>query len=289
MKPEYDLSLFSNIPCCICGKSFKIRTVWYRYRLNKGKNRFACSMECKKKSRKEYCYQYYRKNKDKVKEYHRQWYQKNKEKRLAQIKFYHVAHSEQRKKWHLKWRQRNRDHIRFLQRATEARHRDKRRLKNCLWYQRNKGRRKKYNRLYRLRNIDHVRAAYRQYAVAHRDRLNAYQRAWIKRHPEWVKINAFRRRTQGRLASGTFSRQDLSKIRGKQNNLCFYCQCSLEFNNTRHGATIDHLIPLTRNGTNWPENLVAACRSCNSKKRTMTVKEYLHQLNDKSTLSLTQG
>lgn len=35
----------------------------------------------------------------------------------------------------------------------------------------------------------------------------------------------------------------------------------------RTADTADHLIPLSRGGTNDPENVVPACRSCNSRKK----------------------
>ena len=42
-------TLHHDISCHICSKSFQILTTWYHNRLRKGKDRFACSMECKKK------------------------------------------------------------------------------------------------------------------------------------------------------------------------------------------------------------------------------------------------
>lgn len=32
-------------------------------------------------------------------------------------------------------------------------------------------------------------------------------------------------------------------------------------------ATVDHILPLDRGGTNDPNNLIACCRRCNSRKR----------------------
>ena len=42
-------------------------------------------------------------------------------------------------------------------------------------------------------------------------------------------------------------------------NKCLYCQ-------GHHDITYDHVIPLSRDGTNDLSNLVKACRSCNSSK-----------------------
>lgn len=45
----------------------------------------------------------------------------------------------------------------------------------------------------------------------------------------------------------------------KQGRACWYCP--------RPAATVDHLIPLVRGGTNHEGNLVPACLSCNSRKQ----------------------
>lgn len=46
--------------------------------------------------------------------------------------------------------------------------------------------------------------------------------------------------------------------------------------------TIDHDIPLSRNGTNEFSNLVSACAGCNSQKGSMTGSEYRSWLADRS-------
>ena len=43
---------------------------------------------------------------------------------------------------------------------------------------------------------------------------------------------------------------------------CVYCNKSVEFG----GDTLDHIIPLSRGGTNDKMNLTIACKSCNCKK-----------------------
>jgi 5-methylcytosine-specific restriction endonuclease McrA len=43
---------------------------------------------------------------------------------------------------------------------------------------------------------------------------------------------------------------------------CVYCGCAL----TLEVATLDHVVPLSKGGTNSADNLVLACQSCNRKK-----------------------
>ena len=55
----------------------------------------------------------------------------------------------------------------------------------------------------------------------------------------------------------------------KYNNLCVYCG--------DEGKTLDHVIPLFRGGSDTEDNLVVACKSCNSSKGTKLLDEWRAQ------------
>lgn len=57
---------------------------------------------------------------------------------------------------------------------------------------------------------------------------------------------------------------------------CWYCGKSIQANFTHQldEATVDHVQPESKGGSDSDENLVAACRSCNSQKRHRTLEEY---------------
>lgn len=61
----------------------------------------------------------------------------------------------------------------------------------------------------------------------------------------------------------------LKRLIKEQNNKCFFCDSDL----TNYKA-IEHLTPVSKGGDNQPYNLVYSCKSCNSKKRQMTLEEY---------------
>jgi HNH endonuclease len=58
------------------------------------------------------------------------------------------------------------------------------------------------------------------------------------------------------------------KILERDGNSCTYC-------GTNEGLTADHVVPLTRGGTNDESNLTACCISCNTKKSNKLVSEWL--------------
>ncbi len=51
---------------------------------------------------------------------------------------------------------------------------------------------------------------------------------------------------------------------------CYYCKQEIP----PAELTMDHIVPLARGGTSTKGNLVAACKSCNTKKRTMLPLEW---------------
>jgi 5-methylcytosine-specific restriction endonuclease McrA len=62
---------------------------------------------------------------------------------------------------------------------------------------------------------------------------------------------------------------------------CAYCRMDL----TAETVTQDHMIPLSKGGTNWASNLAPACLPCNMKKHAIPFKEWLEYLNSRPTTS----
>lgn len=143
-------------------------------------------------------------------------------------------------------------------------------------------------RAYRLANEKLVRARDAEYRRRNRDRHLAYNKAWNgrnrdrcdeatlrwrARNVELVQAQRHRRRGLKRNAAGAgyaTSQKVVDRVRFYANK-CFYC--------AEDADTIDHRIPLARGGSALPANLVPACRSCNSRKRTRTQTEFFELLN----------
>jgi 5-methylcytosine-specific restriction endonuclease McrA len=69
-----------------------------------------------------------------------------------------------------------------------------------------------------------------------------------------------RRRAHERAAEGHFTAQDIQNLLKGQRGKCAECKKKLE------KYHIDHIIPLTRGGSNWPHNLQLLCPPCNLSK-----------------------
>ena len=68
--------------------------------------------------------------------------------------------------------------------------------------------------------------------------------------------------------------RDLRKSRWWQQKIskgtCYYCGVQVKPGE----LTMDHVVPLARGGRSTKDNLVACCKECNTKKRTMLPLEW---------------
>lgn len=100
-----------------------------------------------------------------------------------------------------------------------------------------------------------VRDAWRE---NNRDRYNALIRAWAKAHPESSVVQCNLRRARLREAEGQFTVEEWLTLCRKYNYQCLNCGVAEQ--------TADHVIPLSKGGSNTIDNIQPLCKSCNSKK-----------------------
>ncbi len=102
-----------------------------------------------------------------------------------------------------------------------------------------------------------------QYYTRNRVKRIAEIHEYQRRHPE-VKVkyrHRYRARKHNALGSHTY--EDLVAIFVKQEGACFYCRLQLPAMKDGH---FDHVVPLSRGGSDDPNNLVFSCAPCNWSK-----------------------
>lgn len=99
------------------------------------------------------------------------------------------------------------------------------------------------------------------------DELKLKASKWAMKNPHKRQVIVERRRARKANATGSFSSEQWKARLAYYGGKCIYC-------GTDQNIQIEHRIPLSRGGTNWPSNLVPACQTCNCRKGTKTEKEF---------------
>lgn len=115
---------------------------------------------------------------------------------------------------------------------------------------------------------------HRQYYQANRGKLIKSAKEWVVKHPARAKMNRrasdLNRKARVRQAAGHYTAADLRLQYKSQGGNCWWCGKAL--NGKYEG---DHVIPLSRGGSNYPSNIVLTCLPCNREKG----KKLLHEWN----------
>lgn len=83
------------------------------------------------------------------------------------------------------------------------------------------------------------------------------------------RISKHHRRSIEFGAEGAHTADDVALQYKSQKGLCWHC--GRELNGVFH---VDHLIPLNKGGTNWPNNIVCSCEKCNLSKGAKLPQEW---------------
>ena len=142
------------------------------------------------------------------------------------------------------------------------------------YYETHKERLKAYARKYYEIHKEEQRAVHRKWLEAHEEEQKAYRAAheemaacghkWQQANPEKVAVHWQKRKARKLGAGGSFTAEEFQALCEKAGNRCLCCGSS-------GPLTIDHIVPLSRGGSNNIENIQPLCQSCNSSKGTKTI------------------
>lgn len=147
------------------------------------------------------------------------------------------------------------------------------RAKTKKWYRENTERARATIKKHYQENKEAYRESNRRWVKANPDKNKEVQRSFTERKParrrEISREYQHRRRAILNNTEGTYTADDVKRILDEQEGRCLYCGITLH-----DDYTIDHVIPLTKSGTNWPDNIAIACPSCNYSKNNHLLHEW---------------
>src|SRR3990167_332631 len=105
------------------------------------------------------------------------------------------------------------------------------------------------------------------YYWTHREKLLAGHRSWERANPEKTREYEKKRRKRKLGTDGNHTTAQWHNLLKKCKNECLSC-CLSGDKETLHR---DHIVPLSRDGSDYITNIQPLCRSCNSSKGTKTI------------------
>lgn len=183
------------------------------------------------------------------------------------------------------YRANNREIVSETNKRYHEKNRERLLEKNRRYNEENREQRTEYAARYRELNPDLVKEQKRKCYERYAEKNKEYSRKWSKENPEqirqtrrlyyrknkhiWIKTNSLRKARKNN-AEGFYTHEDVECLHEAQDGKCIYCEIGLE-----DGYHVDHLVPLSRGGSSWPENLALACPPCNQSKGNKTPEEFV--------------
>jgi len=217
----------------------------------------------------------------KQKEYAHQWYLMHGEEKLKKSKQYYWDNKKEISEKGKGYRKENREKIKQRKAEYYLKNKEKillkQRARSKEYYQQNK---KKINHRvaeYRKRNPEKCQRWHKNFHEKHsKEERREYARNWYKKNSKRAKLYACAYKSRKRSADGELIIQTIQRI--YKDNVkrygvltCYLCRKPI----ISGDSCLEHRIPLSRGRTNKKHNLVIAHRSCNSKKHSKTVGEFI--------------
>jgi 5-methylcytosine-specific restriction endonuclease McrA len=171
-----------------------------------------------------------------------------------------------------KWRSANPQKVLKKERNWYAANIEKAREQNRNWYAANIEKARENHRSQYAANPEKRREMTRNWREANPEKRRAMHKKWAANNPDKVRVNTHRRRARLLNVPGSHTAKDIRALYALQQGRCNYCK--IEVGNTWH---LDHIMPVSRGGSNNPENLQVLCPSCNLRKHAKLPDKFAKQ------------
>lgn len=194
-------------------------------------------------------------NSERYREYSKEYREKNKEKRISYLRKYREENKDLLKEKKKKRNEANREEYLAKKKAYRDSHKEMFRLRSKKYYEANKDILKEKRKSWYLKS---GKEWAKKYHERNRDRILETRRKYTHENPDkFVKYRLKYWESRGEITT-----DHIINLHKWQDNRCAYCGIVIDKNNQH----IDHVVPLSKDGSNHPHNIVLACVSCNTSK-----------------------
>lgn len=177
-----------------------------------------------------------------------------------------------RKHYLQKYNKENRERLREQARLREQS--PKAKTRKAKWRARTRSQMLLYQANYRATQKEKIRAASIAYYEKNKTRIIAAARTYYKANPESVKAYRTNRKARIRGALGKHTGKQIRELFIKQRGLCAICEYPMEKFHK------DHIVPLSKGGSNDIGNIQLTHPTCNLKKHTKSQEEFMRELGN---------
>lgn len=170
-----------------------------------------------------------------------------------------------------KWRKDNPEKWRESQKKSKSRpeSKERHRIEAGKYYWENREVVLEKQKTRKKRNLEFYRKKWRDCYHKNKEKWRESRREYKRNNKDKVLFHCHLRRARKLAASGNCTLNQLKARFDYHGNRCYYCGKGGKM-------TMEHRIPLSRGGANWPANIVPACVSCNCSKGGKTETEFLN-------------
>lgn len=142
------------------------------------------------------------------------------------------------------------------------------------WQSRNKGRVRENNAAWVKANPEKALAKSKRWKDKSKPHLKEYKKKYAEKNPDANKVWVATRRARKLKAGGKHTAKDIRDLYQAQDAKCVYCSISLA-----NGYQVDHIVALSRGGSNDKSNIQLLCQPCNSAKWAKDPEEFKRRHN----------
>lgn len=153
----------------------------------------------------------------------------------------------------------NREKLRQLNKQYEQANRQQISERKKQYYEANHEKIAEYHKEYYKANREKVLEQRKQYLEDNREQVAKKRKRYYQDNKEAYRLHNQKRRAAKANAAGHCTPEQLQARFDYHGNRCVYC-------GSEKNLQIEHMIPISKGGTNWPANLAPACESCNKSK-----------------------
>lgn len=160
------------------------------------------------------------------------------------------------------WYEENKEKRNALSNAWYEANKERHNLNSKIWYEENKELRNASIKAWADANKERLSVSRKAWYLANAEHRSAAKKAWNKANPEKTSAYCRNRRALKKTADGSHTGEDIKNLLSLQKSKCAVCCKPIVT-----GYEVDHIVVLSKGGSNDKYNLQLLCQPCNRSKR----------------------